>query len=353
MFFPGLTIIASILVSFPVLLVVLLVMATISPSPDIVEKEVVREIKKVETVEVPVEVEKEVIREVEVIRRVEVPIEVEKEVIREVEVIKEIEVPVERVKEVIREVRVPVEATLTVTKVPTFTPPPGRFFIRGKETDGPEEWKDLVGERRWKTGHSAKALASSWEESEGFPEEVQEVFNRSGHPQLHDLKFIRGYPEHKVPLPGGSSASQSDIFVIAESGSERIVISVEGKVKESFGQYVEDWIADAPSTSGKPVRFGYLKERLGIEDSGLEGIRYQLMHRTASALIEAERFGVETAVMLVHSFSQEDEHIGDYQAFVELFGASGGVNTVSYAGNRNGIDLYLAWVRGDKRFLEK
>ena len=82
-------------------------------------------------------------------------------------------------------------------------------------------------------------------------------------------------------------------------------------------------------------------------------IRYQLLHRTASALIEAERFGASTAFMLVHSFSQEDEHLEDYQEFVKLFGTSGEVNTVSYAGNKNGIDLYLAWVRGEERFLLK
>ena len=93
---------------------------------------------------------------------------------------------------------------------------------------------------------------------------------------------------------------------------------------------------------------------LGIQNEDVSQIRYQLLHRTASAVIEAERFGSSTAVMLVHSFSQEDEHLEDYQAFARLFGINdANVNTVSYAGNLNGIDLYLAWVRGDKQFLER
>lgn len=344
----------TLLITLLVLLVAITTMTVFFPEP--VEREVIREVEVIKEVEVPVEieVEKEVIREVEVIKNVEVPVEVvrevqvpletEKEVIKEVEVIKEIEVT--------KEVEVPV--TNTVTVVTTPTPSPGNFFVRGKETDSPEEWKDLVGERRWKTGHSAKSLAYSWEEAGGFPPEVRAIFDNSDFTRLHTLNFVRGYPEHKVPLRGGSSASQSDILVIAESEIERIVISVEGKVKESFGQYVEDWIENASPNSGKPIRLQYLKERLEIEGRDLDDVRYQLLHRTASALIEADRFGVGAAVMLVHSFSKTDEHLADYQAFAKLFGISdANVNTVSYAGNKNGIDLYLAWVKGDKRFLEK
>ena len=51
-----------------------------SAAPEIVEREVIKEV----TVEVP--------KEVEVIREIEVPLEVEKEVVREVEVVKEVEV---------------------------------------------------------------------------------------------------------------------------------------------------------------------------------------------------------------------------------------------------------------------
>ncbi len=35
------------------------------------------------------------------------------------------------------------------------------------------------------------------------------------------------------------------------------------------------------------------------------GVRYQLLHRTASVVIEAKRFHATTAVMIVHSFSPE------------------------------------------------
>ena len=92
---------------------------------------------------------------------------------------------------------------------------------------------------------------------------------------------------------------------------------------------------------------------LQLRDEEVQHIKYQLIHRTAVPLIEAEKMQAKLAVMLVHSFSQKDEHIEDYQAFVKLFGTTGDVNKVSYAGNKNGIDLYLAWVRGEERFLSK
>ena len=71
-----------------------------SAAPEIVEREVIKEV----TVEVP--------KEVEVIREIEVPVEVEKEVVREVEVVKEVEVLKEIPKETV------VEKTVIATPTP-------------------------------------------------------------------------------------------------------------------------------------------------------------------------------------------------------------------------------------------
>ena len=92
-------------------------------------------------------------------------------------------------------------------------------------------------------------------------------------------------------------------------------------------------------------------KKLDIQDRDVSEIRYQLLHRTVSALIMAEQFNAPLAMMLVHSFSQEDEHIKDYQEFAGLFNVKADVNTITFAGNKGGVDLYLAWVRGEERFL--
>lgn len=43
------------------------------------------------------------------------------------------------------------------------------------------------------------------------------------------------FPEHQVPLLGGSRPSQTDLFVVAQSPGELVSIAVEGKVREPFG----------------------------------------------------------------------------------------------------------------------
>jgi hypothetical protein len=74
----------------------------------------------------------------------------------------------------------------------------------------------------------------------------------------------------------------------------------------------------------------------------VDHISYQLLHRTAAALIEAERFNANTAVTLIHSFSGDRVGFKDYQAFISLFGKWSKPNTVTNVGRRNGVQLYTS-----------
>lgn len=96
----------------------------------------------------------------------------------------------------------------------------------------------------------------------------------------------------------------------------------------------------------------FLVDVLGLTASNLSSIRYQLLHRTASAVIEAERLGATAAVMIVHSFSSENLWFQDYAAFVGLFGIVAGVDRLSGTSARNGLPLYLGWAHGNERFLK-
>ncbi len=82
-----------------------------------------------------------------------------------------------------------------------------------------------------------------------------------------------------------------------------------------------------------------------------EGIRYQLIHRAGSAIIEAKRFHASYAMMLVHSFSKNDEWFDDYSRFLSIMGASANPDEVVFAKDCGGIAFYCAWVRGEKRYL--
>ena len=231
----------------------------------------------------------------------------------------------------------------------------GKIYVNGEETAGPEDWKILHPERHWKTGYSAKALAYSWEKAGGgFPVEIKEVLSDS---QFPEAELLIAFPEYRTPLRGGRRQSQTDLFVLAEVRGELLAVAVEGKVKEDFGPTVQEWLGDEPSR-GKRIRLRSLAQKLGIDsldNRELYPIRYQLLHRTAAAVIEAERFNARYALMLVHSFSQEYEHFEDYQDFLALLGVDGdGVipDSVTPVGNIDGIDLFLAWVRGKAKFLK-
>ena len=70
-----------------------------------------------------------------------------------------------------------------------------------------------------KTGYSARSLAYCWEEAQGFPKSVVDVFHSSPFELFHSIEFVLGIPEHKVDLPPkGGRPSQNDIFVLGKSG---------------------------------------------------------------------------------------------------------------------------------------
>jgi hypothetical protein len=216
-----------------------------------------------------------------------------------------------------------------------------RFFV---PADSPEDWKHLLAEpnRHWRTGYSAKSLAYCWQQANDFPRSVKEVFRKSEIPCFHNVRLLLAFPEYKVQLPGGRRASQNDIFVLAKAGDELFSIMVEGKVAEPFGETVAEWKSNY--SIGKQRRLSYLCGLLHVDAGEVPDVRYQLMHRTASAIIEARKFNAPGAVMLVHSFSPDNEGFDDYHRFLLLFGAEGRIDSVVSAGNLDGTDLYFAWV---------
>jgi len=216
----------------------------------------------------------------------------------------------------------------------------------------PEKWKPLLAQpdKHWRSGYSAKTLAYSWSEAKnGFPAEVYDALQNS--PHFRDIELLLAIPEHKVSLPGGERPSQNDIWALARSGGELISITVEGKVSEPFDKTVSEWQVDAKA--GKIERLEYLAATLELDRGDLSDIRYQLLHRTASALIEARRYSASHAVMLVHSFSKSREHFEDFRKFVSLFGADAKPDIVTSVGVRSGVSLHLVWVTGDARYLDK
>lgn len=215
----------------------------------------------------------------------------------------------------------------------------------------PDDWKQFLAEpeKHWKVGYSARALAHCWQEADGIPNDVVKVLETV--PSLNEIKTIFAIPEHKVNLPGGAAASQNDVWILAETPTDLVSIAVEGKVSESFGPTIGEWFSKR--TPGKEKRLNFLCDELGLNYPPPDQTRYQLLHRTVSAILEAKRFKTNIAVMVIHSFSQVNEWLDDYKYFLHLFGLEANVNKAISTLINNKIQLTFAWVKGDPMFLEK
>ena len=130
-------------------------------------------------------------------------------------------------------------------------------------------------------------------------------------------------------------------------------IMIEGKVNEPFDKPVSSWISNSSGNSGKQERLDFLLNKLTLNQTQVQQIRYQLLHRTVSAIIEAQRIGAKNALMLVHSFSAKDEWFDDFGKFVKLFSLTAKINSIVGPYQTDGINIYFGWIKGDKYYLTK
>jgi hypothetical protein len=221
--------------------------------------------------------------------------------------------------------------------------PNGTVFVPSR---GVSSWQERLADPagHWRTGFSARAMAHAWEAASGWPPEIAVLLDAACGP----CQPLMVLPEWQTALPGGRRNSQSDALLIASRGDGLIVAAIEGKVDESFGPTVADWLTEA--SAGKATRLAFLCERLGL--SGETGdLHYQLLHRTASALIEAERFHATYAAMIVHSFSPERRWFDAFSRFVERLGGVADVGVPIAVNVPGAMPLVMGWACGDQRLL--
>lgn len=184
-----------------------------------------------------------------------------------------------------------------------------------------EDWRKLLRDpvKHWRQGYSAKSLADSWQNEDGFPADVRQLFESASVPGINDAEMLLGIPEHTTALPGGGFPSYTDLFVLAKCRDGLISMAVEGKVSEPFGEIVDKWLHRDENDANRRARLEGLCGILELEVDDVLGLRYQLLHRTAAALIEAERFSASTAVTLVHSFSPKREWFDELRRSARLW----------------------------------
>lgn len=212
-----------------------------------------------------------------------------------------------------------------------------RIFV---PTQNSSDWQRLLAdpEKQWKKGYSAMATADSWENANGgMPQKIGELFKKSGQVDLDDLELLLALPEWKVSLkPANSRPSQSDVFALARNEKGLVAICVESKVDEPFNE----------SLSENQERIEFLKATLELDSPVTP---YQLLHRTASAVLTSQDFHAGTAVMLVHSFSEKQSHFDRFKAFCEAMSAkqvAPGIELYSVVRIKS-PRLYLGWCQGE------
>lgn len=214
--------------------------------------------------------------------------------------------------------------------------------------DSTEQWKRyLASQDRWRQGYSAYELAHSWMaarfSARGLPTSVQSAFDAV--PELEGANVVLAFPEYKTALEGGARDSQTDLWWLGTCKSGLLSVAVEGKVREPFGETIGVWLAKASARSAKPTRLAALLRELGIDPSRpVDHLHYQLLHRTAAAVIEARRYRAPIAVMLVHSF-HGSLHFDAYREFSALFDEELGHTGVHRAAILGDVTLYLGWIK--------
>ncbi len=223
---------------------------------------------------------------------------------------------------------------------------------------------------RWKPGHSCFELAHSWhyavryrksisQEQCVFPAEVSRVFDQSKSTILHNLVFDLAYSDAQVedevntPVPfsddlPANTRNDLSVYAINPKRAERVVVAVEGKAHENFGETVSNKISIATrkhNTEWILERLNALKRNLNLDE--LPGhIRYQFLLRSYAAIELSKKHNISNAVMLVHSFSETNEHFDDYKSFSKLLKLSAIPDRVVGPIEIQGINLHLAWVKG-------
>ena len=215
------------------------------------------------------------------------------------------------------------------------------------------DWQRLLGKPKlhWKKGRSAMSAAACWEDANPkLPTEVQAVLEATNDPSLTELELLIAIPEWEVELPGGDTSSQTDVLALIRNSRGLIVLGVEAKVDETFGPTLEN--KKVKATEGQLDRIAFLEKLLGRKEPFPDTVRYQLLHRSVSALMTAQAFHAPVAVMLVHSFSPESVWRADFCTFCNELNCKALSPDVFEVPEINGVRLLLAWCKGNMKYLE-
>jgi hypothetical protein len=189
--------------------------------------------------------------------------------------------------------------------------------------------------------------AAAWEAAaEKLPPEIALLLDSANDSSVAGLELLAAIPEWEVPLIGGSTTSHTDVLAVCRNNIGLCIVAVEAKVNEDFGPLIQEKKID--SSSEQKARLNYLETLLGATFQ--DTIRYQLLHRTASALLAGRAFHAQTAVMLVQSFGSREILKDDFAALCAALNARRLGHDLYCAESFEHPRLFLGWCQGDDQF---
>jgi len=203
------------------------------------------------------------------------------------------------------------------------------------------DWVEAVGAKNYRKGYSAYETHQKWKAiSDLLPEPLNSVLLRSRNPIFTGIKPDCVIAEHAVFLDTLKTPSKTDIMAFCSNEArERIVLAVEAKCAEPFAERISRWITtpdaprrlaqrrlfteETPIVSRKVDRLRFLNSVLGTDISPESHLRYQLLHRTASAILEARNLSARAAVVVVQAFTFNIENFFDFTDWTTVLGIQG------------------------------
>lgn len=204
-----------------------------------------------------------------------------------------------------------------------------------------DDWIEAVGRKNWVPSYSAYECAMRWRGvTSVLPEPLNYVMRNSGIEVLQGLRPESIVAEHAVFLDTLTTPSRTDIMAFCSNSThDRVVVAVEAKSREPFSDRVFRWIRTADRTVSaqqqklfdvsnaivvrKERRLAFLNQVLGTNIDINSELRYQLVHRTASAVLEARNLRAKAAIVVIQAFQPSVENLFDFSDYLDALNVSG------------------------------
>jgi hypothetical protein len=167
-----------------------------------------------------------------------------------------------------------------------------------------EQSPPAKGKAQWVPTRSAYELANAWMKNSeaAIPEALTKLLQ--SHVDTEKIKLEKGMPEKETRLDGYGQGRNHDLLLTGRVGEGTVIVAIEAKADESFGNLVGTYLAKTKLKSNIPKRINHLAEAIFGHEEILD-LRYQLLHATAGTLIEAKLQNAEKAVLVIHQFNSE------------------------------------------------